>query len=57
MSCSGTSNAGDQGAHAGSIGGDLDRLKDLLLNTLLAFIIKVGLVGSGKILALLLYAA
>jgi hypothetical protein len=50
---SGTSNAGDQGAHAGSISGNLDRLKDLLLNTLLAFIIKVGIVGGGKILALL----
>jgi hypothetical protein len=50
---SGTSNAGDQGAHAGSIGGNLDRLKDLLLNALLAFIIKVGIVGGGEILALL----
>ncbi len=43
----------DQGAHAGSIGGNLDRLKDLLLNTLLAFIIKVSIVGGGNILALL----
>ncbi len=50
---SGTSNTSDQGAHTGSISGDLDRLKDLLLNMLLAFIIKVGIVGGGKILALL----
>jgi hypothetical protein len=49
----GASNAGDRGAHAGSIGGNLDRLKDLLLNTLLAFIIKVGIVVGGKILVLL----
>jgi hypothetical protein len=46
-------NASDQGANAGSIGGNLDRLKDLLLNTLLTFIIKVGIVGGGEILALL----
>ncbi len=49
----GTSNAGDQGAHASSIGDDVDRPKDLLLNALLAFIVKVGIVGGGKILALL----
>jgi hypothetical protein len=49
----GTSNAGDQGAHTGSIGGNIDRLKDLLLNALLAFIVEVGIVRGGKILALL----
>ncbi len=49
----GTSNAGDQGAHAGNIGGANDRLKDLLPNVLLVFIVEVGIVGGGKILALL----
>jgi hypothetical protein len=49
----GTSNANNQGANAGSIGGNVDRLKDLLLNALLAFIVEVGTVCGGKILALL----
>ncbi len=39
--------------NACSIGGDGNRLKDLLPNALLACLVEVGIVGGGKILALL----
>jgi hypothetical protein len=49
-----TSNAGDVRANNGCIGGDRYRLKDLLPNALLAGIVEVTVVGSGKGLALLM---
>jgi hypothetical protein len=51
---SATSNACDGRANAGCFGGDRYRLKDLLPNTLLAGVVKVTVVGGGKVLALLM---
>ena len=52
--CSATSNACDGRANTGCIGGDRYGLKDLLPNTLLASVVEVTVVGSGKVLALLM---
>jgi hypothetical protein len=51
---SATSNACDGRAYAGCIGGDRYGLKDLLPNTLLTGGVEVTVVGSGKVLALLM---
>ncbi len=50
---SATSDTSDQQAHTCSIRGNGDTLKDLLPNVLPILIVKVGVVGIGKILALL----